>query len=1254
MSKRRLKLELYTIGWICALPIELAAAQEMLDEEHEKPSQVGLDPNLYTLGTIGGFHVVLVCLPAGQTATVSAATVATWLRSKFPSVQYGVMVGVGGGVPSDKADIRLGDIVISTPTGQSGGVVQYDLGKVEATGRPIRTGFLNAPPQNLLQAVSALKANRARGKSDLPLHLSTFDHLENKPFSREKVGPDRLFEYDYDHTHNGPCDDCDQERLVKRVLRKTDEIVIHYGVIASGNRVMKDAKTRDKLSSENEGVLCYEMEAAGLMNILPCLVIRGICDYSDSHKSKGWQPFAAAAAAACTKELLCLIAGNRNLQETGTDTLALTRLRSNELLDPEDIQALSEWCLVDPRIERLRILDSKDALLDGSCDWVFDESSFTRWWDTESERSQILWIHGDPGKGKTMMAMAIIEEISERIQKRSNTEKQAYFFCQNSEPELRKPEGIIRSLIYVLAEGNPKFAKILRRKLNEGGRGRIDGKNAIFALWDTLSHMIQESSLGRVYFLVDALDECVRQPSEDDEQHQDSLESLIGLLLQHQTGPWSKVKWILTSRNESRIRRLLGGLCLEISLEVNTTYVATAIEKFIELKVGQLVKRNNYSEDLESFLRTYLIENSEGTFLWVALVCKGLERKPVMDVSALEDLLQMEFPRQLGPLYHRMLASIYDNSSGKDVDLPLTILRITVLAFEPLTLQDIAHFAQLPVTLDNQAQAQDHMRKLIELCGSFLTLRDDTVYFVHQSAKDFFEKGFGSSIFAAPNSVTEVHSTMAIRAFEFMEIFLKKDIHDLKLPSSSRSEPNTSVVAQPLPHHAQYSCVFGFVHHYLSNNAAWKATNVLKKHFLHWIEALSFMGYLPWLPWIPEVSRIIGPFKVVADKVIMFMLIGSDLTNYNAAYSWLINDSNRGNLIDAPLQIYTLAYLNPQVRGVLKGERCPNEQPGWLEKTTAVDLKLESEVKLTLISPDGSQVAIALKGVIELWYLKRKSRLDLINLARRRRRFECHEEEFSSLAFSPDAQIIASASTRIMLHGIVDGKSSALSDEKESSYTAVSFSPDGRFLAVSSMASPSGGSSVQVWEVNSKAKLRKLQSHLHLGRGSAVAFSPNGSVVVAKASDGRGEINVQLWNVNTGESMHKFRIEAEHIAQAETFFHFEDRIYLSTKDGPLDITATETGDDPVPADSLPVLQLRDDWLSRGPSRFFKVQSAWEVGSFYDSWGLNPQDWAFAHPSICSLQSVQVRGDVVVLSYASGRQFYCNVLKVDPKADVLQL
>jgi nucleoside phosphorylase len=84
-------------------------------------------------------------------------------------------------------------------------------------------------------------------------------------------------------------------------------VVIYYGTIASGNQVIKDGVTRDRLSLELGGVLCYEMEAAGLMNHFPCLVIRGICDYADSHKNKGWQPYAAATAAACAKEVLSVI-----------------------------------------------------------------------------------------------------------------------------------------------------------------------------------------------------------------------------------------------------------------------------------------------------------------------------------------------------------------------------------------------------------------------------------------------------------------------------------------------------------------------------------------------------------------------------------------------------------------------------------------------------------------------------------------------------------------------------------------------------------------------------------------------------------------------------------------------------------------------------------------------------------------------------------------------------------------------------------
>jgi len=307
MNRRRLRAQDYTIGWICALPIELAAAQEMLDEVDERPILDSLDPILYTLGRINVHNVVLACLPAGNTGTQSAATVAARMRSKFTSIRFGLMVGIGGGVPSIELDIRLGDVVVSQPYMQHGGVVQYDFGKTEAGGNVTRTGWLNAPPPVLLHAIVEQRALHYRGRSNLSTYLATFDRLEN--FSRNTAGPDVLFEATYDHVGGATCEQCNNEMKVRRPARKGREVGIHYGTIASGNQVMKDGITRDKKSRELGGVMCFEMEAAGLMNDFPCLVIRGICDYADSHKNKKWQPCAAATAAACAKEILSIIPG---------------------------------------------------------------------------------------------------------------------------------------------------------------------------------------------------------------------------------------------------------------------------------------------------------------------------------------------------------------------------------------------------------------------------------------------------------------------------------------------------------------------------------------------------------------------------------------------------------------------------------------------------------------------------------------------------------------------------------------------------------------------------------------------------------------------------------------------------------------------------------------------------------------------------------------------------------------------------------
>jgi nucleoside phosphorylase len=214
------------------------------------------------------------------------------------------MVGIGGGVPNDEADIRLGDVVVSQPHNDHGGVVQYDFGKTTPSGFK-RTGSLNIPPAILLNALSKLRANHFRGRSNLSAYLSTLNRLPK--FAHHNAGPDILHEPSYNHAGGLTCERCSRDRLAERISRGSREIVVHYGTIASGNQVIRDGITRDRLSSELGGIICFEMEAAGLMNSFPCLIIRGICDYADSHKNKSWQPYAAATAAAFAKEILSVI-----------------------------------------------------------------------------------------------------------------------------------------------------------------------------------------------------------------------------------------------------------------------------------------------------------------------------------------------------------------------------------------------------------------------------------------------------------------------------------------------------------------------------------------------------------------------------------------------------------------------------------------------------------------------------------------------------------------------------------------------------------------------------------------------------------------------------------------------------------------------------------------------------------------------------------------------------------------------------------
>ncbi|KAL4881106.1 nucleoside phosphorylase domain-containing protein [Aspergillus karnatakaensis] len=317
----------------------------MLDAQHDKPRdfvQDDSDNNVYSWGSIGDHNVVLTSLAAGVYGTVSAAVTAQQLLSSFPHIRIGLMVGIGAALPSlnGEHDIRLGDIVVSQPDGQNGGVVQYDLGKAMDGGQFERRGMLNMPPQVLLKALSKLQAHHEFNVSRVPDYLAQM--LEKNPLMAKSMPGrssyrhpgrkhDRLFKPTYTHVSGlRDCSNCNEKEQVYREVRESEQPAIFYGTIASGDTLCKDAVTRDLIANRLGGMcICLEMEAAGLMNNFPCIVIRGICDYADSHKNDLWQRYAAATAAAYAKEFLGIIPSSQ-LDRSPT-ALSVIRVRSAQL-----------------------------------------------------------------------------------------------------------------------------------------------------------------------------------------------------------------------------------------------------------------------------------------------------------------------------------------------------------------------------------------------------------------------------------------------------------------------------------------------------------------------------------------------------------------------------------------------------------------------------------------------------------------------------------------------------------------------------------------------------------------------------------------------------------------------------------------------------------------------------------------------------------------------------------------------------------
>ncbi|KAL3470168.1 nucleoside phosphorylase domain-containing protein [Aspergillus californicus] len=304
-SRAPLRPEDYKVACLCPFYLK-DALLAMLDKTY--PPFIGRGGNNYALGRMGRHNIVITTTP--ETGTISAVSVVLQLLKDFKSIKFGLSVGIGSGMPGEADDIRLGDIVVGVSRGIHGGAVQFDKRKLHSGERFERTGTTNKPPMVLLDAVNRLRSlhllevpNISQIMQEM---LIRFPRTRDSGCFHPGVVEDRLFRPGYKHQIGGTCSGCNAAYLVKRTPRPNTDPQIHYGTIGSSSHTIHDGRARDALKQEF-GLLCVDKDAAALMNEFPCLAIRGISDYADSHKNNLWQRYSAAVAAAYVKKLLSLI-----------------------------------------------------------------------------------------------------------------------------------------------------------------------------------------------------------------------------------------------------------------------------------------------------------------------------------------------------------------------------------------------------------------------------------------------------------------------------------------------------------------------------------------------------------------------------------------------------------------------------------------------------------------------------------------------------------------------------------------------------------------------------------------------------------------------------------------------------------------------------------------------------------------------------------------------------------------------------------
>ncbi|VUC29466.1 unnamed protein product [Clonostachys rosea] len=719
-----------TIAIFCALSCEFTAVKHSLDEKLScGPNNVGPLKYAYSFGRIGE-HKIVIARPH-QMGPVEAAHCAATVSQQFPNVRFALMVGIGAGIPNPpKRDIRLGDVAVGIPGDNHPGVLQYDFGKYEAGGRFTLKGFLNKPPAILISADGSLHAEEIEMAESR--FLNELERITMKAGYGRPRSKDVLFDPEFPHADPGydctGCEASDEKIIVARTSRGVPHVpAVHRGLILSGCGVIKNTQDRNMLSRGYQDAICYEMEAAGIVDEIPCLVIRGICDYADTHKQDGWHYYAAAVAAAYCKAILLKVCG-RDAEGQVRMSKEMKRFigEMQERMQESKKRKALDWLTTTSYGPKQSHFARKRQR--GTGQWILSAPEFLDW---VQSRSKTLLCTGMPGSGKTILASLVVQDLTRRAAN-DKTIAVAYIYFSFQQERDQDPEEFLLSLLKQLAQflgPLPADIKLLYdRHVNKDTRPS----------WNEILGTIRSVAAlhSRIFIVLDALDETSRECRDS------FLTHLFNLQTTHM------INIFATTRSITEIREQFSGGGM---LQIRAT--DADLRKYLDDRLSKTQCLLMCDTQKIAAISTAVVRAVDGMYILSAsLFVESLNSKICLqEVNTALQELETWSGNSGESASCTIYIKMYDQAmkrimQGRCRELARSVLKWITFAKRPVTNHELRHAIAAEIAFRiGETRINEDFLPTIEfssVCAGLITVDEETgiIQLVHRTAQEYFQR----------------------------------------------------------------------------------------------------------------------------------------------------------------------------------------------------------------------------------------------------------------------------------------------------------------------------------------------------------------------------------------------------------------------------------------------------------------------------------------------------------------------------------